>query len=408
MPILPGLVPTDIYLPARFADPARWAVVACDQFTSQPDYWQRVEERVGDAPSALKLVLPEIYLDKTEEKIKSINAAMRDYLKTGVLTKAVTDGFIITERTLKAGKRIGLMAAVDLEAYDFTPGTDKLIRATEGTIIERIPPRVKIRRDAALELPHVMLLINDSQNTVIEPLYDSVKENAPLYDFELMEDGGHLRGFALTDEKLINELSEALEALKIKQNGFLYAVGDGNHSLASAKALYEEIKARIGDKALTSPTRYALTEIVNLHSPALTFEPIHRVVFGCSADRLCAEFEKATGLPSGTDIVFTNGRGFSAGNMLPVAVLQPFLDGWLKNHPEARIDYVHGAAAVNEICRGDANTGILLNAIDKSLLFPSVLAGGVLPRKAFSMGEANEKRYYMEARLITEPSFIYE
>ena len=577
----PGLKPDDIYLPAEGIDLRRWAVVACDQYTSQPEYWRRVEAYVGAHPSTLHIVQPEIDLERAGARIPAIHRAMREYLSNGTLVRAVRNGFTLTERTTASGARLGLVAAVDLEEYDFTPGSGAMVRATEGTIRERIPPRLRIREGAPLECPHVMLLLDDPARTVIEPLHARLRETAPLCDFELMENGGRLRVWGVEGNALA-PVSDALSALWERSDGFLYAVGDGNHSLATAKARWDALKPALSPgEAQTHPARYALAEIVNLHSPALAFEPIHRVLFGadmedlvsayrahlasrgmkltaveplssrasgtkpvdpsssraCEADSAelssfpasrtklaepssscacgmkpaepsssCASGTKpaepssscvcgakpaepsssraggtkpaepsssraggtkpaepssfpASGMKpaepssscacgmkpaessssraSGTkpvdpsssracevesaepsssacgitptdeaELTFVSGNArasYRVGNPenpLPVAVLQPFLDEYLRSHPAARIDYVHGAAAVESLCQTPHTTGILLPAIDKSALFPAVRQGGALPRKTFSMGEPDEKRYYMECRKI--------
>ena len=473
----PGLKPDDIYLPAEGIDLRRWAVVACDQYTSQPDYWRRVEAYVGARPSTLHIVQPEIDLERAGARIPAVHRAMREYLSNGTLVRAVRNGFTLTERTTASGARLGLVAAVDLEEYDFTPGSGAMIRATEGTIRERIPPRLRIREGAPLECPHVMLLLDDPARTVIEPLHARLRENAPLCDFELMENGGRLRVWGVEGDALA-PVSDALAALWEKSDGFLYAVGDGNHSLATAKARWDALKPALSpEEAQTHPARYALAEIVNLHSPALVFEPIHRVLFGADMEDLVSAYrahlasrgmkltavEPLSSRASGTKPVdpssfpasgtkpvdpsssracgtkpaepssscacgtkpaepSSSARGmtpadeaeltFVSGNTrvsfcvenpenpLPVAVLQPFLDEYLRSHPAARIDYVHGAAAVESLCQTPHTTGILLPAIDKSALFPAVRQGGALPRKTFSMGEPDEKRYYMECRKI--------
>ena len=460
----PGLKPDDIYLPAEGIDLRRWAVVACDQYTSQPDYWRRVEAYVGARPSTLHIVQPEIDLARAGARIPAIHRAMREYLSNGTLVRAVRNGFTLTERTTASGARLGLVAAVDLEEYDFTPGSGAMIRATEGTIRERIPPRLRIREGAPLECPHVMLLLDDPARTVIEPLHARLRETAPLCDFELMENGGHLRVWGVEGDALA-PVSDALSALWEKSDGFLYAVGDGNHSLATAKARWDALKPALSPgEAQTHPARYALAEIVNLHSPALAFEPIHRVLFGADMEDLVSAYrahlasrgmkltavEPLSSRASGTkpvdpssfpasgtkpaepssfpasgmkpaepsssacgmtptdeaELTFVSGNArasYRVGNPenpLPVAVLQPFLDEYLHSHPAARIDYVHGAAAVESLCQTPHTTGVLLPAIDKSALFPAVRQGGALPRKTFSMGEPDEKRYYMECRKI--------
>ena len=447
----PGLKPDDIYLPAEGIDLRRWAVVACDQYTSQPEYWRRVEAYVGAHPSTLHIVQPEIDLARAGARIPAIHRAMREYLSNGTLVRAVRNGFTLTERTTASGARLGLVAAVDLEEYDFTPGSGAMIRATEGTIRERIPPRLRIREGAPLECPHVMLLLDDPARTVIEPLHARLRETAPLCDFELMENGGRLRVWGVEGDALA-PVSDALSALWEKSDGFLYAVGDGNHSLATAKARWDALKPALSPgEAQTHPARYALAEIVNLHSPALAFEPIHRVLFGADMEDLVSAYrahlasrgmkltavEPLSSRASGTkpvdpsssracevesaepsssacgmtptdeaELTFVSGNArasYRVGNPenpLPVAVLQPFLDEYLHSHPAARIDYVHGAAAVESLCQTPHTTGVLLPAIDKSALFPAVRQGGALPRKTFSMGEPDEKRYYMECRKI--------
>ena len=473
----PGLKPDDIYLPAEGVDLRRWAVVACDQYTSQPDYWRRVEAYVGAHPSTLHIVQPEIDLERAGARIPAVHRAMREYLSNGTLVRAVRNGFTLNERTTASGARLGLVAAVDLEEYDFTPGSGAMIRATEGTIRERIPPRLRIREGAPLECPHVMLLLDDPARTVIEPLHARLCETAPLCDFELMENGGRLRVWGVEGDALA-PVSDALTALWEKSDGFLYAVGDGNHSLATAKARWDALKPALSpEEAQTHPARYALAEIVNLHSPALAFEPIHRVLFGADMEDLVSAYraylasrgmkltavEPSSSCASGTkpaepcsscacetklaepcssracgakpaapcssracgtesaepsssahgipptdeaELTFVSGNTRASfcvenpENPLPVAVLQPFLDEYLRGHPAARIDYVHGAAAVESLCQTPHTAGILLSAIDKSALFPAVRKGGALPRKTFSMGEPDEKRYYMECRKI--------
>ena len=412
MPVFPGLVPSDIYLPSEKVDLYKWAVVACDQFTSQPEYWQDVEKEVGDAPSTLRMILPEIYLNQASQSIPGIHNSMRRYLKTGVVEKKVENGFVLTERTTESGVRLGLIAAVDLNAYDYTPGAKPLIRATEGTIVERIPVRVRIREGALLESPHVMILIDDRGKTVIEQAYERVRDKKPLYDTPLMQNGGHLRGWAIEDENDLNEIASALQALNAKSNGFLYAVGDGNHSLATAKACWTRLHAKLSqEEQETHPARYALSEIVNLHSDALAFEPIHRALFGANANDLMDKFasyikSRGLALTEGDDIRFvTNHRETSvsvegANGVLPVAILQPFLDDYMKANKDIEIDYIHGEDAVRRLAEDENTTGILLKSIDKKSLFPSIASEGVLPRKTFSMGEAWEKRYYMECRRI--------
>jgi hypothetical protein len=332
---------------------------------------------------------------------------MQQYLEDGTLQRAVKDGFIVLERETPSGKRLGLMVALDLECYDFTTGT-LLTRATEGTVADRLPPRVKIRQNAPLELPHVLVLIDDPERTVIEPLVEAKRSGAPLYDIELMQNGGHLRGWAVEDAAPKETLSKAVQALYDKADGFLYAVGDGNHSLATAKICWENVKASLSPaEAETHPARYALVELENLHDEAILFEPIHRVVFHVNAKELMDGFKAyveklGMTLVPGKEIVFVGYEGYALANangMLPIAVLQNYLDEYLQTH-DATIDYIHGEQTVRDLSVAPDSLGILLEGIPKDGFFDGIRAGGHFPRKTFSMGEANEKRYYVEARKI--------
>lgn len=402
----PGIQPTDIYLPAQGVDLTKWAVVACDQFTSQPDYWHQVEATVGEAPSTLRLIQPEAFLEQRDNTEK-VNATMEQYLEDGTLQCAVKDGFIVVERETPSGKRLGLMVALDLECYDFSTGT-LLTRATEGTVADRLPPRVKIRQNAPLELPHVLVLLDDPDRTVIEPLVRAKQQETPLYDIELMQNGGHLRGWAVVDDASMTSLASAMKALHEKADGFLYAVGDGNHSLATAKICWENLKATLPpDEAQNHPARYALVELENLHDEAILFEPIHRALFHVNAEDLIEGFKAYVGkrdmaLVAGSDIVFVGYEGYAlvnTGGMLPIAVLQNYLDEYLQTH-DATIDYIHGEQTVRDLCTAPDSLGILLEGIPKDGFFDGIRAGGHFPRKTFSMGEANEKRYYVETRKI--------
>ena len=405
------ILPAEILLPREGVDPARWAVVACDQYTSQPDYWHAVEALVGSAPSTLKIVFPEVYLSEGEARIQRIQSEMRQYLADGTLVPAVTDGFVYLERTTPSGVRPGLVVRLDLEAYDFTPGANVPVRATEGTILSRIPPRVKIRTGAPLESPHVMVLLDDPDCTVIEPLGANKAALRPLYDFELMQGGGHLAGWAVEGDATTGVL-QALDALFARSGGFLAAVGDGNHSLATARQCWLNLRDTLPEAARANhPARYALVELNNLHAPALVFEPIHRVLFGVDPLDVQERFAdwcagRGAALEDGAEITWVTGEGetgariLHAPNPLSVAVLQPFLDEYLAAHPGAEIDYIHGADVVRQLAQRRDALGILLTAIDKRALFPAIRQGGVLPRKTFSMGEAFEKRYYMECRRI--------
>lgn len=395
----------DILLPAQNAE--KWAVVAVDQYTSEPEYWAEVENIVGAAPSALHVTLPEVYLCESNARIPRMQKNMRAYLESGMLEEKVHAGYILVERSTETGLRLGLMACLDLEAYDYAPGSKSLIRATEGTVIERVPPRVKIRRGAALELPHVLMLLDDPAQSVIEPLYAQRAELECLYDFDLMQGSGHLRGWKV-DGAAAARLECALDALYADCGDLFLAVGDGNHSLAAARAYWLEIRAQLPESERKNhPARYALAEIENLHCPAIQFEPIHRLVTGIDPDALIADYEamlRAHGLetrPGRELTLISSGRETGYGfDDHPLRLLQSFLDEWLKAHPEAKIDYIHGDETLRRLAKRPDALGIMPCGFAKDELFPYIRQWGVLPRKTFSMGHAHEKRFYMEARRI--------
>ncbi|WP_449290868.1 DUF1015 domain-containing protein [Oscillibacter ruminantium] len=417
-----GFYPADILLPEN-ADMSKWAVVACDQFTSQPEYWEAVEKNVGDAPSTLRLILPEAKLNDpdVEQHIADINGAMKRYVDSGVF-KTLPASLIYMERTQSDGKvRHGLVGMIDLDQYDYTPGSGALVRATEGTVLSRIPPRVKVRQDAPVELPHVMLLIDDPDGTVIEPLAGQSGSMEKLYDFELQQGGGHLTGWLLTEAQM-DATADALEGLCApaqmeKKYGMkdaaplLFAVGDGNHSLATAKTCYENRKKFTPQEQWASlPERYALVEVVNNHDDALKFEPIHRVLFGVDAEKVLAAFKAFypsahEGEGTGHTIAYTYAghKGFltvpDPKVQLAVGTLQAFIDAYLKENP-GEVDYIHGDEVTDELGAKPGNIGFKLPAMGKEQLFKTVMADGVLPRKTFSMGHAQDKRYYVEARAI--------
>ncbi len=417
-----GMRPADILLP-KGCDMTKWAVVACDQFTSQPSYWEEVERLVGDAPSTLRLILPELRLNDADvdEQIAAINGSMTRYLEEGLFETYPQSIFYI-ERTQSDGTvRHGLVAAVDLEQYDYTPGSGSLIRATEGTVLERIPPRVRVRKDAPIELPHVMLLIDDPERTCIEPITAGRDGMEQLYDFDLMMGGGHLRCWKLTSEQM-DLLAGALEVLASgeameRKYGLagaaplLFAVGDGNHSLATAKTCYENWKKVTPEDQWGSlPARYALVEIVNLHDEALQFEAIHRVLFGVSPEEVLAAFRAAypnayegRGEGHTIEMVWEGEDRFltvpDPKVQLAVGTLQSFLDQYCGDHG-CQVDYIHGEDVTRELGGKAGNMGFLLPAMGKDQLFKTVMADGVLPRKTFSMGHAEDKRYYVEGRKI--------
>ena len=390
-----GFYPADILMP-KDCDMTKWAVVACDQFTSEPEYWEAVEKQVGDAPSTLRLILPEANLKapNVDELIENINSSMKKYMDDGVF-KTLSDSLIYVEREQSDGKiRHGLVGMVDLDAYDFTPGSGALIRATEATVQDRIPPRARVRRNAPIELPHVMLLIDNPEKTVIEPLTAAADSMEVVYDFDLMQNGGHIKGYKLSDAQID-------------------AVADGNHSLATAKACYEEQKkGKTPEEYLALPARYALVEVVNNHDDALQFEPIHRVLFGVKPEHLMAELKKFypdcyEGQGEGHVFAY-NYEGKSGFITIPhpekqlcVASVQTFLDQYLKEFG-GEVDYIHGDEVVDELGSKPGNFGIKLPAMGKEQLFKTVMADGVLPRKTFSMGHAQDKRYYIEARKIVK------
>jgi hypothetical protein len=433
-----GIQIPQVYLPKNDIDLTKWAVIACDQFTSQPEYWNDVEEIVGDAPSTLNLTFPEVYLEKSggEERIKNIQSSMRKYMDDGILQPH--DGLVYVERTVAGKTRKGIVLCLDLEAYDYNKGSSSLIRATEGTIVDRLPPRMKIREGALLELPHILVLIDDPNQTVIEPLMAAKSKLEKLYDFDLMLESGHLAGYAVNQE-FENQVVEALRGLAEPetfaakydidkdQPVLLFAMGDGNHSLATAKAIWEKMKPQVG---MDHPARYALVEIENVHDEGLEFEPIHRVLFGIKTD-LFAELEKTFGtnliyspVSSAEEMVkvvdSTRGEKQAIGlvgggatrefgvieisnpsSNLPVGTIQPFIDSLLKHGGAEKVDYVHGEDVTVKLGSQPNNAGFYLPGMNKSDLFKTVILDGALPRKTFSMGEAREKRFYMEARKIS-------
>ena len=420
-------LPADILLPSHdVTSKGTWACIACDQFTSEPEYWAAAAQAVGDAPSTLRLMLPEVYLSETATRLPTIHAAMRQAQKDTLVCHP--GSMIALSRIQSDGReRRGLVGMIDLETYDYTKGSTALIRATEGTVLSRIPPRVAIRRDAPLELPHVMLLIDDPEDSVLSPLFeDEAQSSMPLaYDTELMLGGGHATGRFLTDAQM-SEVQLALDALITPEAmaarygdstlaPLLFAVGDGNHSLASAKAAYEEIKAAIGaEAAATHPARYALCEVVNLHDKALDFEPIYRVVFDVDREDLLAALRvyltklDGTAAPQTMQCVYGTPKqpltvtltAEHPVQQLTVGTLQAFLDEYAAAHPEIEVDYIHGADSLTTLaCREDA-IGFLFDGMKKDELFRTVIYDGALPRKTFSMGHARDKRYYMECRAI--------
>ena len=420
----------DILLPDAGVPLDPWACIAVDQFTSQPEYWQRAEHLADGKPSTLHIVLPEAYLGTPQEaeRLESIRRTMEEYCKS-VLTRKV-HGYVYVERTQMDGTvRQGLVGAVDLDAYDYAKGSKPAIRPSESTVVERIPPRLKVRRGATLETPHVMMLADDANCTLIEPIGLIKNQLPPLYDGELMLGGGHLRGWAVEDPALIAGIDAALAALADPaafarrwpaakgQQPMVLAVGDGNHSLATAKAYWEELKPTLSEEQRrTHPARWCLAEVCNVHSPAIEIEPIHRVVFGVDAKELYAALD-AWDQQQGSSTTMSDQRlrladahGESAVALanppapLTVGSVEAFLADFLPAHPGVTVDYIHGESTALALASDPAKpaTAILLPDFAKADLFKGVVLGGVLPRKTFSMGHAEEKRYYIECRRIKE------
>ncbi len=387
--------PCDFLLPK--SDFQKWAVVACDQYTSEPEYWKEVEEFVGDEPSALKIILPEVYLQKdNSERISKINATMKDYIENGVFN-AVKDTFIYVEREVSGNKtRKGVIGLIKLDDYSYEKNSNALIRATEATVVERIPPRVEIRKDALLELPHVMLLIDDKDNTVIEKLSLKTDSFNKVYDFDLMQNSGKIKGYAL-DKSTVCDVQNTLKNLAQKNDNFLFAVGDGNHSLATAKECKSE---------------YAMVEVVNIHDLSLEFEPIYRVLFGVNPKEVIEKFVTDLGDEShhytGADAqiftcVFGNEEvkvSVKPTGKLPISTLQKWLDDYISTNKDVKVDYIHGEDVVYSLASQPNTLGFIFEGMQKSDLFPAIKQDGSLPRKTFSMGNACDKRFYIEARLI--------
>lgn len=420
----------EILLPKEGTDYYKWAVMACDQFTSEPEYWEAVEKEVGDAPSTLRLMLPELYLDKPgeAERIADIRKTMDEYMENGQLQK-MPAGCILVKRTAEGRSRLGLVIATDLESYDFNKGSTSLTRATEGTVVERIPPRLRIREGAPIEMPHILILIDDPDKSVIEPLVNIAGEQ--VYDTDLMLDGGHVTGTFIREEDL-GGMKDALSVLYDKAvekygdgNVIFQAMGDGNHSLATAKTNWEKIKQNLSEEEIkTHPARFALCEIENVHDDGIVFEPIHRVVFakkGQSGMDIVNETVEVLKEQNGDAHLEAAGAKAPEGSFaipyvvgeekgtiivdapkskLEVGALQAALDVIVKEREDADVDYVHGTSSVEKLAAKEGNAGFFLPAMDKHMLFPAVAADGALPRKTFSMGEANEKRYYIESRYI--------
>jgi hypothetical protein len=414
--------PADILIPDT-ADMTKWSVIACDQHTSEPEYWERVSRFVGNAPSTLRLMLPEHLYHSAElsKLIETTRKEMSEYLDTGVF-RTIPDSYLYIERTLFSGKvRCGLIGQIDLECYDHSDQCDALIRFTEGIVKEKMPPRIQLRDGAPAELTHVLVLVDDPERTLIEPLTGMKDQMDRLYDFELMEDGGHICGYQVHAEgarSIEKAIDQFLDHDRFRERyGFekepvlLFATGDGNHSLATAKACWEKMKPHLTKaEQKNHPARFALVEIVNIRDEALEFEPINRVVFDCDPEHLLNELLKfypgsAIGLEEGHHISFSCCETADVltipADTAPLAIgaLGNFLDWYLERNP-GTLDFVHGDDVVVRLSRKKNTIGFVLPAIDKSMFFASIIRGGAMPRKTFSMGSARDKRYYLECRKL--------
>lgn len=415
----------DILLP-KFSQDAdkmqKWSVVACDQYTSEPEYWESADSFIGESESTLRITVPEIYLNDAdiEERIKKTNETMREYVENDIFTE-YKNSYIFVERTLKNGTtRLGVVGMVDLEDYDYSVGSKSKIRATEGTVVERIPPRLKVRCNAPVELPHIMMLIDDEACSIIESNKEKVSTFKKVYDFDMMQSSGHITGYLMSDEAAA-ELDKKLAALDNidafnkkygvnEESPLIYAMGDGNHSLATAKANYENLKKEIGvEEAKNSKARYALCELVNLHDSSLEFEAIHRVVFGASGEgfinALSEKYDITYDDSEGQNFVFVYGNDAkkitikNPDEYLTVATVQKTIDAYIAK-VGGEVDYIHGEDVVKKLSENTENFGIIFETMDKKDLYKSVIIDGALPRKTFSMGEACDKRFYTEARKI--------
>lgn len=389
------LYPANVLLPKKNFE--KWSVIACDQYTSDKKYWNDVENAVGDTPSTLKLVLPEIYLNETEERVGKINATMKKYLDSDVFATE-ENCMVYIEREITGGAiRKGILGLIDLCDYEYESGSKTLTRATEQTVASRIPPRVAIRKDAPIEFPHVLIFIDDPDDSVMKTVSDKKEDMKQLYSFELMQNGGHIEGYRV-EEAEQEKINLCLDNLV--KDGLLFAVGDGNHSLATAKECYRQSGNEMA--------RFALVEIVNIHNPAIEFEPIYRVLFGTTKATITEYLEKRNQTACGNgahnftviDSCGENELTLTPTSKLPVGTLQGYLDDFLKDNPDVEIDYIHGTESTRELCQAENTVGFIFEGMQKDELFDAVILDGSLPRKTFSMGHADDKRFYLEGRKI--------
>lgn len=426
-----------ILMPGKNIPMDKWAVVACDQYTSELDYWEDVENFIEQSPSTFNLIYPECYLEESnpEKRIKKINLNMDNYLKEGILVENEPAFFLVKRSTGTGTPRYGLMVALDLEAYDYSKDSTSLIRATEGTIVDRIPPRKKIRINATVELPHILVLIDDPEKLVIEPLAAKIDTLEKVYDFELMKKSGHIAGYRISDPFFIESIISGLEKLSdkdsfkekySKEDVLLYAMGDGNHSLATAKATWEEIKKNYtGTDLMVQPARWALVELENIYDEGITFEPIHRVLFNIDKDNFFMEIEKLGNFKfenfNSIDKIMSKIKGHKGKNQqigycdsekmgiitiespsatIPAGTIQKIIDSYLNKNTKSSVDYIHGEDVTLKLGIKENNCGIFLPPVDKNDFFRTVVMDAAFPRKTFSMGEAHEKRFYVESRRI--------
>ncbi len=402
-----GLRVKEILLP-NTSDMTSWACIACDQFTSEQDYWTDLEGKVKGKTTTLDLILPEIYLDeKTDERIKTVNKNIKEYLNRGVFKK-LQKGFILTIRqTPYVEKRIGLIGAIDLEKYEYSKKSQALIRSTEGTIEERIPPRLKIRKDAAVEFPHVMILFDDEKREITEKLYENRNELEKLYDFELNMGGGKIEGYFVSDyQNVINSFANLLDDERLLKkygavDNFAFAVGDGNHSLATAKAHWNNVKQTLTEEEKeTHPARFALAEFVNIYDEGIYFEPIYRYVSGVNK----VDFINGLKEVVGDFGIFNGAEIFTKADKIALPESITNVDEYIKDYIGKNggvVDYVHGESNLTELVKSNEDSvGITFEKLDKKDLFKYVSTKGAFPRKTFSMGEGVEKRYYLEGSKI--------
>ena len=398
------VVAPHILLPRKGTDMSAYAVIACDQFTSQVEYWNDLKDMIGDKLSTFHMIYPEAYLESTNqsEYIQKINQTIDSYLKDNLLVD-MGECFVLVERVTAYGvRRLGLVISIDLEEYSYERGVQCSIKASEATIVERIPPRLKIRKDAPIELPHTLLLFDDKEKSNIEQLYAKRKELDLLYDFELNQNGGHIRGYLVKDTEAV--IKKFNDMFKKNNNGLMFIVGDGNHSLATAKAHWENIKKTLSkEEQENHPARFALVEANNVYDDGIIFEPIHRILFNAG------DFQKELDALDGNGqlaYAYSQKGGKKAIKTTKSAaetyqIIQKLIDKNLKEHPEMKVDFIHDESSVLEIAdKNPDSLAIVMPALGKSDIFEFVAKDMVLPRKSFSMGHASEKRYYLEAKKI--------